>query len=158
MFRSRASTSTVYLKVHNPNDFDVQILGAVHADVTIANRIPLPPVDMSPATWVASNDAVILPVETKVPWTAVPAVIGDSFGDKVTFHFHGDADVTASRAFGIREDDYPIEQDGVLPRSLFMKASPSGLNVWLGGDSARNMLPFDSRGKPCGLPWSACVR
>jgi LEA14-like dessication related protein len=122
----------VYLKIQNSNAYDVKIR-RVHADVKLADQIDLPPVDLEPGVWVPSNDSAILPVPMKVPWTVVPAIITQSLSaDKVTFHFKGDADVTATRAFGIEENHYPIEQDGELPRSVFLDASPDGLNIQLG--------------------------
>jgi len=63
----------VYLKIHNANVYDFQIR-RVHADVTIANQIALPPVDMAPAVWVPSNGNTVLPVATEVPWTVVPVI------------------------------------------------------------------------------------
>jgi len=133
----------VYLKVHNANTFDVKIR-KVHADVVIAKQVPLPPVDLTPDVWVKSNDDTILPVSTKVPWTVVPIIMDKTLkANRVTFHFKGNADVTATRAFGIQEDHYPIEQDGELPREIFVKGGGSdGVKIQIGG-GASFLLPED---------------
>jgi hypothetical protein len=113
----------VVLRITNPNSYDVQVRN-VHAAVTVAGRYPLPPIDIQPNIWLPANQATFVNVPVVIPWVIVPGVIADAVGvPVVTYHVSGVADVTATRTFGIEKNDYPVEQDGTLPRQMFIDFS-----------------------------------
>jgi LEA14-like dessication related protein len=116
----------VILKVENPNAYDVQVR-SVHAVVTIAGKYTLDPIDIAPNTWLGSNASTLVSVPLSIPWTLIPALIGETLGTpEVKYHVSGTADVTAVRALKIDKNNYPIDEDGVLPRQVFIDASPAG--------------------------------
>ncbi|MFO0616267.1 MAG: hypothetical protein U0414_26975 [Polyangiaceae bacterium] len=131
----------VVLAIRNDNVFDVK-LRRVHADVTIARKIKLAPVDMVPDVWIPADDKIKLAVDVKVPLTIVPAILESTLEEgSVPYRIVGDADVTATRTFGIEEDHYPFDQEGTVPRSLFMKLSPGGIQIDIGG--SESLVPKD---------------
>jgi LEA14-like dessication related protein len=126
----------VFLKVENPNIYDVQIR-RVHANVVVAEEVALDPVDITPDIWVPSDDHVLIQVPVSMTWDKVAAIVTATLTmDKVTYHFFGDADVTATRALGIEKDKYPIDDVGEIPRSILLNASPGGIHIDFGGGDA----------------------
>jgi LEA14-like dessication related protein len=116
----------VFLKVENPNAYDVQVR-TVHAQVTIAGKYALDPIDIAPNQWLGSNASTLVSVPLQIPWTLIPALISETLGSpEVKYHVTGTADVTAVRALEIDKNDYPVDEDGVLPRQVFIDASPGG--------------------------------
>lgn len=116
----------VFLKVENENAYDVQVR-AVHAQVTIAGKYALDPIDITPNQWLGSNSSTLVSVPLQIPWTLIPVLIGETLGSpEVKYHVTGTADVTAVRALMIEKNNYPVDEDGVLPRQVFMDASPAG--------------------------------
>lgn len=126
----------VTLAIKNDNVFDVK-LRRVHADVTIAREIKLAPVDMTPDVWIPSNDKIKLAVDVSVPWKTMPKILETTLEEgSVPYRIVGDADVTATRTFGIEEDHYPFDQEGSVLRSLFLNLSPGGIHIDLGGSDS----------------------
>lgn len=116
----------VFLKVENENAYDVKVR-TVHAQVTIAGKYKLDPIDLAPDQWLGSNSSTLVSVPLSIPWTLIPALISETLGTpEVKYHVTGTADVTAVRALMIEKNNYPIDEDGVLPRQVFVEASPAG--------------------------------
>ena len=116
----------VFLKVENSNAYDVKVR-AVHAQVTIAGKYALDPIDIAPDQWLGSSSSTLVSVPLQIPWTLIPALISETLGSpEVKYHVTGTADVTAVRALMIEKNNYPIDEDGVLPRQVFVDASPTG--------------------------------
>ncbi len=116
----------VFLKVENSNAYDVKVR-TVHAQVTIAGKYTLDPIDLAPDQWLGSNSSTLVQVPLQIPWTLIPALISETLGSpEVKYHVTGTADVTAVRALMIEKNNYPIDEDGVLPRQVFVDASPAG--------------------------------
>jgi LEA14-like dessication related protein len=119
----------VVLRVTNPNAFDVQVR-RVHASVTINGRYPMPDIDVSPNQWLPAHQTTYVQVPTFVPIMYVPGLIAETVGaPQIRYHVSGSADVTATRTFGVQKDDYPLDEDGWIPREVFVGA-------------ARSVLPF----------------
>jgi len=119
----------VVLKIDNPNAYDVQVRN-VHAEVTIAGRYPLAPIDMAPNQWLPSNQTTLVGVPVVIPWPLIPALISETLGaQEVKYHVRGTADVTAVRALQIEKNDYPIDEDGTLPRQMLVQAGPGGIQI-----------------------------
>ncbi len=117
----------VFLKIDNPNAYDVEVRN-VHAQVTIAGKYALAPIDVTPNAWLGSNSTTLVSVPLAIPWTLLPVLIAETLGSpEVKYHVTGTADVTAVRALKIEKNDYPIDEDGTLPRSVFVSASPGGI-------------------------------
>jgi LEA14-like dessication related protein len=118
----------VVLKIDNPNSYDVQVRN-VHAQVTIAGKYALAPIDVTPNTWLPSNQSTLVSVPLSIPWTMIPVLVTETLGSsEVKYHVTGTADVTAVRALQIEKNDYPIDEDGTLPRQVFVSASPGGIH------------------------------
>ena len=118
----------VVLKIDNPNSYDVQVRN-VHAQVTIAGKYALAPIDVTPNTWLPSNQSTLVSVPLSIPWTMLPVLVTETLGSsEVKYHVAGTADVTAVRALQIEKNDYPIDEDGTLPRQVFVSASPGGIH------------------------------
>jgi len=114
----------VVLKVVNPNSYDVQVR-TVHVQVTIADKFSLPPIDVQPNQWLPSNDTTMVKVPVTIPWPVIPGLLAETLGaPSVTYRVKGTADVTAVRALGIERNDYPVDEEGTLPRQLIIDASP----------------------------------
>lgn len=123
----------VVLKVDNPNAYDVEVRN-VHAEVTIAGKYSLAPIDIAPNAWLPSNQTTLVGVPVVIPWTLVPALISETLGSsEVRYHVKGTADVTAVRALKIEKNDYPIDEDGSLPRQTLIQAGPGGISIGAGG-------------------------
>jgi LEA14-like dessication related protein len=113
----------VVLQITNPNSYDVQVRN-VHAAVTVSRRYPLPPIDIQPNIWLPANQTTLVNVPVVVPWVIVPGLIAETLGAPVvTYHVSGVADVTGTRTFGIQKNDYPVEEDGTMPRQMFIDFS-----------------------------------
>lgn len=119
----------VVLKVDNPNTYDVEVR-SVHAQVTIAGKYALEPIDVTPNQWLGSNSTTLVRVPLSIPWTMLPVLVTETLGSsEVKYHVTGTADVTAVRALKIEKNDYPIDEDGTLPRQVFVSASPGGIQI-----------------------------
>lgn len=111
------------LEVHNPNNFDVQVR-AVRANVHVENVVNPLPVIVSPNVWVRANQSAVVAVPIKVPWGAVPRIVATTVSQStVGFRVAGNADVTATSTFKIQQDGYRFNEEGELPRGLFVRLS-----------------------------------
>ena len=119
----------VFLKVTNPNVFDVQARN-VNVTVTIGRGFKLRPIVLSPNSWLPSQQTTVLTVPVVIPWEIVPGVIAESLGSpSVRYHIEGTVDVTAVRALDIQKDNYPVSEDGSVPRQMMI-------------DTARSVIPL----------------
>lgn len=117
-----------HLVVENENAFDVEVR-SVRANVTMAGRWRLAPVDIQPNKWLASGRKTRIAVPLTVPWTSVPGVLAASAGSSaVPYRITGVANVTASRAGRFRAA-YPIDDEGTVPRSTLARGAPGGLGL-----------------------------
>jgi len=122
-------TVNIVLQVQNDNSYDVQIR-RVHCNVTIGRGYVLGPIDFQPNQWLPSNRVTYVTVPVTIPWSLVPALVMETNGSyAIAYTVKGSADVTATRAFGIERDNYPIDEGGIVPRQTVV-------------DAARSMLPF----------------
>lgn len=113
----------VVLRVTNPNSYDVAVRN-VHVQVTIAGRYPIAPIDVQPNQWLPSNATSRLAVPVVIPWQVIPALVSETLGSPVvTYHVKGSVDVTAVRILGIERNNYPVDEQGSLPRQMFIDAS-----------------------------------
>jgi LEA14-like dessication related protein len=119
----------IQLQVRNDNSYDVQIRN-VNCNVVFGRGINLGPINYSPNQWLQSNHTTLVAVPVTIPWTALPALIAETTGSyAIPYHVTGMADVTATRAFGIERDNYPIDEGGSMPRQMVV-------------DAARNSIPL----------------
>lgn len=109
------------MEVENENAFDVEVRG-VRADVTIAGRYRLEPIDVQPHKWIPADGKVKVAVPVTVPWSIVPGLLAETVSaSHVPYRVHGTADVTASRSLRVKRSHYPIDQEGEIPRSSFAR-------------------------------------
>jgi hypothetical protein len=119
----------IILEVKNENAYDVQIRH-VNCNVIIGRGYVLGPIDFAPNQWLPANQTTLLTVPATIPWTLAPALLMETSGSyAIPYQVKGSADVTATRAFGIERDNYPIDQGGFVPRQMVV-------------ESARPYLPF----------------
>jgi len=110
----------VVIEIQNPNSFDIK-LRDLTAETTFAEKYTLPPIVMHPDQWLPSGQATQVHVPTQLPWLMIPGILAETiFSPEVTFHVKGTANVTATRTFGIQEDNYPMDLRGVMPRKLIV--------------------------------------
>jgi hypothetical protein len=119
----------IFLQIRNDNSYDVQVRH-VNCNVVMGRGYVLGPVDFTPNQWLPSNQTTFLAVPVTIPWTLVPSLATETFGSyTIQYQVKGSADVTATRAFGIERDNYPIDHAGFVPRQMVM-------------DAARTVLPL----------------
>lgn len=117
------------MAVENPNTFDLEVR-AVRANVRIENVRGYVPVYTEPRTWIPAGRTVIVAVPITIPYAMVPSILAATVRDpKVTYTVIGNADVTATRAFRIEQDMYQFDEEGTLPRSLFLNAGSGGISI-----------------------------
>ncbi|MFT3766674.1 MAG: LEA type 2 family protein [Minicystis sp.] len=105
------------LEVENENSFDVEIR-RVSAHVTVAGRYRMDPVDIQPNKWIPAGRKVKVAVPLNIPWTSVPGVLAETVGSsEVSYRVVGTADITAGRSMRVKQNHYPIDQEGSIPRS-----------------------------------------
>jgi hypothetical protein len=120
---------TIFLQVRNDNAYDVQIR-SVHCNVTFGRGNVLGPIDFAPNQWLGSNRTTLVAVPVWIPMQLLPALAAETAGSyAVPYHVVGTADVTATRAFGIERNNYPIDEGGSVPRQMLV-------------DSARSAIPL----------------
>lgn len=119
----------VVIEVHNPNSFDIQIRD-VNAETTFAGQFRLPPIVMHPNQWLPSGQSVLVHVPTTLPWLMIPGILAATImSPVVTYSVHGSANVTATRTFGIDQNNYPIDLVGQMPRQMVVSLGGGGANV-----------------------------
>lgn len=113
----------VFLKVVNENSYDVQVRN-VRADVTIAGRYALAPIDIQPNTWLPADETTLVRVPVLIPWQIVPGLLNETVGSpSISYRVRGSADVTAVRMLGIERNDYPVDQQGTVPRQQLINSA-----------------------------------
>jgi hypothetical protein len=119
----------IWLSIRNDNSYDVQIR-RVNCNVTMGRGAVLGPIDFMPNQWLPSNQATLVAVPVYIPWQLLPSLAMETAGSyAIPYYVKGVADVTATRAFGIERDNYPIEQGGFVPRQMVMDAARSVMPI-----------------------------
>lgn len=113
----------VVIEINNPNSFDVKVRD-VTAETTFAGKYRLPPIVIHPDQWLPAGQATLVHVPTTLPWLMIPGILAETvLSPKVTYDVRGSVNVTATRTFGIEEDNYPIDLRGEMPRQLMLNLS-----------------------------------
>jgi hypothetical protein len=119
----------VFLKVNNQNSFDVQVRN-VRVRTVMQGRWGLPPVSYSPNQWLPADKSTIVSCPVLIPWTMVGPLLAETVASPtISYHVTGEADVTAIRSLGIKSDNYPVDEEGSIPRIAVLQ-------------TARTMYPF----------------
>lgn len=114
------ATLDVVIEIHNPNSFDIQVRD-VTAETTFASRYTLPAITLHPNQWLPAGQSTQVHVPTTLPWLMIPGILAETIlSPKVTYRVRGSANVTATRTFGIEEDNYPIDLQGEMPRQIMV--------------------------------------
>lgn len=117
----------VMLEVDNPNSYDLQIRN-VRADVLIANRYSIPPLNFSPNQWLPAGEKTFVRVPMVIPYQLIPTLLNESVNSSVIFYsVSGSADVTAVRLLGIEKDNYPINEQSSISRAGLIAAAGRSL-------------------------------
>lgn len=110
----------IVIEIYNPNSYDIK-LRDLTAETTFANRYVLPPIVIHPDLWLPSGRRTLVRVPAMLPWLMIPGILAETiFSPMVTYTVRGTANVTATRTFGIEEDNYPIELRGTMPRNIIV--------------------------------------
>ncbi len=111
---------TVYLDVYNPNSYDVAIR-AVRGRTIILNRYEVP-VDYRAdgnGLWLYADKTTHIRVPVSVPADVAIAILRESMSQPmIPYRFIGRADVTATSTFEIEEDDYSVNESGLVSRKM----------------------------------------
>jgi LEA14-like dessication related protein len=119
----------IFLQIRNDNAYDVQIRN-VRCNVTFGRGYTLGPIEFAPNQWLPSNQTTLVPVPVAIPWQLIPALISETAGAfAVPYYVKGVADVTATRAFGIERNNYPIDEGGAVPRQMMVDAAQRALPI-----------------------------
>jgi hypothetical protein len=117
----------LYLQVNNENAFDVQVRD-VRAQVTIADRFPLPPLRFNPEQWLPAGRSTLLRVPMTLPWPVIPPLLSLTVGsDSIRYRVQGAADVTAVRMLRIQRNDYPIDEERSMNRTDLVRVAQRSL-------------------------------
>jgi hypothetical protein len=113
--------------VQNDNSYDIQIRN-VRAEVTIAERYKLAPINIQPNQWLPSEQGTIVRVPVVIPWQVVYPIVQETLdATTISYHVTGSADVTAVRMLGIERDNYPLDEGGSVRRQDLVNAASSVL-------------------------------
>ncbi len=119
----------VYLNVTNDNSFDVQVRN-VRVQTTLQGRWTLPSMAYSPNQWLQAKHTTVVRAPVIIPWALVPPLLAETaMSPTISYHVTGSADVTAIRSIGIKSDNYPVDENGSIPRGAVLAA-------------ARTMFPY----------------
>lgn len=112
----------VYLIINNANSYNVQVRN-IRATVVLGRQYPVP-LQYSPNAVLPAGRSIVLAVPMTVPWAIVPGLVAASSGSPtVPYTVRGSADVTAMGF--IDRDEYPVDEEGTLPRQAFVDAARS---------------------------------
>jgi LEA14-like dessication related protein len=113
----------VVLRVNNSNSFDIMVRN-IHAQTTLAGQYQLPAVDMQPNLWLAAKKTTFIDAPVTIPWNLVPGLLAATLGNEnISYHVQGYADVTATRSIGLRVNNEPLDEQGLIPRELLLQAA-----------------------------------
>lgn len=116
----------ILLQVRNDNSYDVMIRN-VNVNTTFGRGLNLP-VNFSPNQWLRSNQTTFVQVPVTIPWTAIPQLVGETTGAyAIPYHVKGYADVTATSSLQIDRNNYPVDEDGAIPRQMVVDAARSAI-------------------------------
>ncbi len=114
------------LRVNNSMPFDVRVRN-VRAQVTVADRYPLPYVRFNPDQWMPANSWSYIYVPAVIPWaTIAPLAAATVTSDIVGYHIAGYVDVTATRLIGFQVNDYTLDDDASVSRADLLFAAMRG--------------------------------
>jgi hypothetical protein len=117
----------LYVLVKNPNSYDIQIR-SVRVQVVIGRRYALPPLAFSPNQWLPSGEKTLLRVPLLIPYALVPRILAETVtSPAIQYSLQGSADVTAVRLLGIERDNYPLNEEGSVPRGDLVVAAGRSL-------------------------------
>ncbi|MFT3767105.1 MAG: hypothetical protein QM820_16535 [Minicystis sp.] len=117
----------ILLQVRNDNSYDVQIRN-INCNVTFGRGMNLGPITYSPNQWLPSHQTTWVQVPVTIPWQAIPSLVAETTGSyAIPYHVKGLADVTATRAFGIERDNYPVDEGGSIPRQMVVDSVRSAI-------------------------------
>jgi hypothetical protein len=117
----------VVLEVRNENSYDVQIRN-VHVNVAFGRGYGLGPIDYAPNQWLPAKQATLVPVPVALPWALVPVLVAETVGSySIPYHVKGSADVTATQWGKFEHNDYPVDENGAVPRQMVVDAARSAI-------------------------------
>ncbi len=110
----------VTVSAKNDNSFDIQVQGA-RGQVTILNNT----VQVSTAigTWLKADATTNFVVPVTIPIQTALGLLGASANIAcIPYTFNGSADVVATSTFKINKPNYPMSQNGCIPRLALLSA------------------------------------
>ncbi len=113
----------IVLRVHNDNSFDVQVRN-VRVQTVMQDRWRLAPVNYSPNLWLPAKQTTLVHAPVIIPWAMVPPLLAETaMNPSIRYHVTGEADVTAIRSVGIKSNNYPVDEEGSVPRAAILAAA-----------------------------------
>ncbi|MCB9590673.1 MAG: hypothetical protein H6718_35025 [Polyangiaceae bacterium] len=118
-------TMQVFFSVHNDNSFDVQVRN-VRVNTTLQGKYKMPYLEYSPNVWLPSDRTVIVDAPTLIPWLLVPPLLAETVTKpSIKYRVKGSADVTGTSSLKIKSDNYPVDEEGAIPRVAVWQAAQS---------------------------------
>ncbi len=113
----------VYFNVFNDNGFDVQVRN-VRVNTVLQKKYPMPYLEYSPNTWLPAHRTVIVTAPTLIPWHLVPNLLMETASrPSISYRVKGSADVTATSSLKVKSDNYPVDEEGTIPRAAILQAA-----------------------------------
>ena len=113
----------VVVKVNNTNSFDIQVRN-LYAQTTLAGIHQLPPISIQPNLWLRAKQTTQMTIPVNVPLSMIPGILASTLGtEDITYSVQGYADVTATQSVGIRLNNEPVNDSGVVKRSALLSAA-----------------------------------
>lgn len=113
----------VFFSVFNDNGFDVQVRN-VRVNTVLQKKFPMPYLEYSPNTWLPANRTVIVNAPSTIPWMLVPPLLMETVSrPSISYRVKGSADVTATSSLKVKSDNYPVDEEGTIPRAAILQAA-----------------------------------
>ncbi|HNS97486.1 MAG TPA: hypothetical protein PLJ27_03935 [Polyangiaceae bacterium] len=115
--------ANVVVKVNNSNSFDIQVRN-MYAQTTLAGHFQLPPINIQPNIWLPAKETTYVTTPVTIPWTMIPGVMMTTLGNEyISYQVQGYADVTATRSLGVKVNNEPLNEQGLIPREMMLQAA-----------------------------------
>ncbi len=120
---------TIVVDVYNPNSYDVAVR-AMRGQVIMADRYPLPLDFRAPGEgmWLPANKTTQIRVPLAMPLDLAIALVQQAFSvPTIPYRVLGKADVTGTRTFKVEQDDYSVDERGVITRDQMAAVIPNSI-------------------------------
>jgi hypothetical protein len=140
-----AVAMTMVIDVHNPNAYDVAIR-AMRGQVIIADQYPLPITFTAPGdgVWLPADKTTQVRIPIVMPVQLALAVLQKAYATpQIPYRCIGKADVTGTRTLKVEQDNYAVDEHGMIDRQQIANVIPSTL--WQGQPPQQQPMPMQQQ-------------